>query len=392
MNRFIEMSPFFLLVLNFFFGRVFGFPVTAGTFISILGLILFACYGGGNIRLLLLMVSLFLLGYQLALSLFFQGVEVGAFLQFFYFLFFLVFLTGFDFNKSGFNHLKYIRNMKAVLWVVSIGTIVQFFLMNVLGSFIFQNPFSIFSHPGPGGEVYIPWITAEFKRPNLFYYEPSVLSWILVFLISMVLFFEGRVVVSVLLGSLAVFLCGALTGIIGLLLVVLIFSYGRFKGMSKTLLVLFVPFLLCIFGWISMNYGYVEKVMTIFDEGTSVYYRLYAPYLLNMDSWNDGYYFGHVLGSENYVISKSYMVNTDGGSSTNIDNTFYYLIFYFGFLGYLFLLFYIVLGFFSRTRLLWAGFLVVICSTGAIFSPNITLVLFLVFVSRKVGFRGGRYE
>jgi hypothetical protein len=70
------------------------------------------------------------------------------------------------------------------------------------------------------------------------------------------------------------------------------------------------------------------------QPGTSIYFRLNAPSRLVADSLEE-HPFGHAVGQTGYIASRDYYINWEQGAQTDIDNTLLLIVFYFGLLGIL---------------------------------------------------------
>jgi hypothetical protein len=135
--------------------------------------------------------------------------------------------------------------------------------------------------------------------------------------------------------------------------------------------------------------GVADRFVNFAEEGSSIYYRVVAPLLLLGDSLVD-YPFGYPLGQVEYIESKNYMVNWLYGSSTNIDNSFFMVAFYFGYLGIA--LGTIVLSYLmylirkkSDASIVLVAVVLMLLETGALWSPNVALVLgFSILVIRMI--------
>jgi hypothetical protein len=89
----------------------------------------------------------------------------------------------------------------------------------------------------------------------------------------------------------------------------------------------------------AIHYAYQLGILARFQHldlpGTSIYFRVTAPYTLITESL-DRFPLGYPLGQTDFIASRDYYINWDRGSQTNIDNTLLMIVFYFGLLGVLF--------------------------------------------------------
>ena len=262
----------------------------------------------------------------------------------------------------------------------------QFAEMNLLGSQHLLNPFGPFTMPGPGGVPYSPHPLSPLKRPNALFYEPSVLGWFSGSALALALSTmhhdsRARTTQATIIAMGALASCsmtGFLSTCVVLLLYVFVTSRTRVPMWTKVTVaagaLIFIPPALGI-----------ADLASRFDEiqvpGSSGYYRLVAPVYLLSDSLRDlplGYPLGHV----EYIATKQYMMNWEGGSQTNLDNSFFLLSFYFGLAGLTLTAAYLIrLARSVYTRrpscLLEAAVTLGLAATGALWAP--WMALFLAF-------------
>jgi hypothetical protein len=81
--------------------------------------------------------------------------------------------------------------------------------------------------------------------------------------------------------------------------------------------------------------GILARFQNLDLPGTSIYFRLTAPYTLITESLAR-FPLGYPLGQTDFIASRHYYINWENGSQTNIDNTLFTIVFYFGLLGILF--------------------------------------------------------
>jgi hypothetical protein len=80
--------------------------------------------------------------------------------------------------------------------------------------------------------------------------------------------------------------------------------------------------------------GILARFGHLNTPGTSIYFRMTAPYRLIRESL-DRFPFGYPLGQTDFIASRHYYINWEHGSQTNVDNTLLMIVFYFGLLGIL---------------------------------------------------------
>jgi hypothetical protein len=132
-------------------------------------------------------------------------------------------------------------------------------------------------------------------------------------------------------------------------------------------------------GWIGVTINIGNRYENLFVEGTSSYYRLTAITMLLSDSIPE-FPLGHPLGQTDYIEKMPYMINWEYGSTTNIDNSFFMVSYYFGILGIIVAL--IVLAYavylilkHSYAALIMVTLLLSLAETGGLWSPNVVLLV-----------------
>ena len=229
---------------------------------------------------------------------------------------------------------------------VGLVIITQAISFNLLRDFRLSALLGDFSPSGPGGQIYTPAPGAALPRANGLYSEPSVAGWFMTFALAMAL--AARPLHPV-LGTLAAAICSlaamatlSLTGILGPALVwgcylLLVRDGWRFKAVSG---------LIAGSGIVAALHhahqlGILSRFAHLETPGTSIYFRLSAPYRLIGESI-ERFPFGYPLGQTDFIATRHYYINWDQGSQTNIDNTLLMIVFYFGLLGILFNLAYVL--------------------------------------------------
>jgi hypothetical protein len=267
---------------------------------------------------------------------------------------------------------------------VALLVVAQFIFLNVFDSYAIMKIYGPFSPLGPGYLVYEPHPLSLIRRPNGVFSEPSIAGWFLVFGLSVAvasptLRKKNKYFSTIIcgLGAIATLSISAITNI---LVLSLIHLWIRSKKVKRIYIhcgiILVVLFFL---GWVTVKANITNRFGNIFVEGTSSYYRLNAPLKLLSESLRD-YPFGHPLGQVNYILSKPYMINWELGSSVNIDNSFFMISYYYGIMGISISIIVLIVAahFFlerSRSMLILAALLLSLAETGALWSPNIVLLI-----------------
>jgi hypothetical protein len=224
--------------------------------------------------------------------------------------------------------------LAAAVAVLIIG---QAFSFNLLRDFRLAGLLGDLAPLGPGGEVYVPAFYAALPRPNGLYSEPSVAGWFMTFAVAMALaarpLYPAIGTAAAALCSLAAVATLSLTGILGPALIwtgylLLVRDSRRFKTFAGAiagagLLVVLLQ---------AHELGILSRFAHLDTPGTSIYFRLSAPYRLIGESI-DRFPLGYPLGQTDFIASRHYYINWEHGSQTNIDNTLLMIVFYFGLLG-----------------------------------------------------------
>jgi hypothetical protein len=222
---------------------------------------------------------------------------------------------------------------------VALVIIVQAISFNLWRDFRLAGLLGEFAPAGPGGEIYAPSPAAALPRANGLYSEPSVAGWFMTFATALALAARR---LRPALGTLTAAACSfgamatlSLTGILGPTLVwtsylLLVRDRWRFKAISGLIAGLGMA--------AALHQAHELGILSRFDHlntpGTSIYFRLSAPYRLIGESL-ERYPFGYPLGQTDFIATRHYYINWDQGSQTNVDNTLLMIVFYFGLLGIL---------------------------------------------------------
>ena len=238
---------------------------------------------------------------------------------------------------------------------------------------------------GPGGQVYAPAPNAALPRASGFYSEPSVAGWFMSFAVALAL---GARPLHPVLGAFAAALCTlaamatlSLTGILGPALVwsaylLLVRDSRRFKAIAGLIAALGIGAAL----YQVNELGILSRFAHLETPGTSIYFRLTAPYRLIGEAL-ERFPFGYPLGQTDFIASRHYYINWEQGSQTNIDNTLLMVVFYFGLIGIAFNAAYVlkaaqylvlrrhVIGLFMLSLL------IALCTTGAGWAHHVVLMI-----------------
>jgi hypothetical protein len=224
--------------------------------------------------------------------------------------------------------------------IAGIVIIVQAASFNLLGDFRLANPLGPLAPLGPGDEVYAASPEARLPRANGFYSEPSVAGWFMTFATALALATRR---LYPLLTTLAAMICAAaamatlsLTGVLGASIVLagyVLFVRDRLGFKLLWLLIAGSGAGFALYG--AWQLGILDRFEHIDLPGSSIYFRLNAPLTLIQESLAQ-FPLGYPLGQTDFIESREYYINWLEGSQTNIDNTLFKVVFYFGLLGILF--------------------------------------------------------
>jgi hypothetical protein len=234
---------------------------------------------------------------------------------------------------SSFNLFCLLTSMVALLIVV------QALSFNLLRDFRVAGLLGTFAPVGPGGEIYIPSPHAALPRANGLYSEPSVAGWFMTFAAALALAARR---LRPALGTLTAAICSlgamatlSLTGILGPALVwagylLLVRDRWRFKVVAG----LIAGSAIIATLHQAHELGILSRFAHLDTRGTSIYFRLSAPYRLIGESL-ERYPLGYPLGQTDFIASRHYYINWEQGSQTNLDNSLLMIVFYFGLVGIL---------------------------------------------------------
>ena len=286
-----------------------------------------------------------------------------------------------------------LQNIVFIGLLPAIIIIFQFVAWNVLDLNVFQAIFAEYSPRGPGGEVYknIPGLVS---RPNSLYSEPSIAGWMMAYLLACAwyLYELGRnkftskkstLLVLIIIYFIAAIVTLSLSGIVAAFIVMLLIGYIYFHKKPYYIRLVSYSIILVMVGLaihLATDSEYLSKRLErSLEPGTSIYYRFIAPVTLLNDSLYERP-LGVPVGQTKHIETKNYMQNWDRGSNTNIDNSYFLVIYYFGIFGILAVILLIIkcamiMNIYPSISPLIVGQLLILSATGALWSPWITQLL-----------------
>lgn len=337
-----------------------------------------------NSFMIVLSIVLFLIGLING-----QKINLPTLIMLFLFFIFL------SLNKKNENFVKLkqeIRMSKSLPFILlfqPIFTLSQFIEFTFFGTFYLLNPFGEFTHPGPegaaieqlgGSAAYTPSIWTLWPRPNSTFSEPSVLAMILTISLNFYLWIYNGLKRKFLITLIVLAIISTLTatGIVMLCLSLLIYfnEKAKFKALPKFLLLLSLFFLIII---VVSQLGYFDRLYELNSPGKSGHTRITGPIQIILSSLYDnpiGMPAGNTLVIENSDVLKDGFGRTIG----RFDNTYYFLIYYFGFFGLIFslmpLIYFLYKGYKSEIGDVLPYFLiaVMIFFTGGGYSPRFMFI------------------
>lgn len=263
-------------------------------------------------------------------------------------------------------------------------------------------PLGLLAPRGPGGEVYVPTMGMLIKRPNGIYSEPSIAGWMMSYLASLAWILSRSVkstkkkqyLLACIVFSIAAVSTGTVSGFLSIISVWLVILYiERINIKWFAMLLVLVPIVVVITAFTPIGEQLGSRFENATKPGTSIYFRVVAPLRLLSESLKE-YPFGHPVGQTEYIQNKDYMVNWDGGSQTNIDNSFFLISYHFGWFG----VFGVALLIIYLLRLILKRILVApllmaqvmaLMATGALWSPMISLMLGYTIIVAKLLLKTG---
>lgn len=280
--------------------------------------------------------------------------------------------------------------------LVALLIITQSIAMNIFEINSFQNPFGPFSSPGPGGDIYSPGHESLLKRPNGIFSEPSVAGWFMTYVAAIALAFQEytrkKMTFTIIVCCLAALASLSLSGFLNVILLSLVYIHYKHRMIKNNVIIL--TFIIIVL-YLSHAAGIMDRFNNLFIEGSSIYYRVTAPLKLLGDSLPH-YYFGHPVGQTEYIETKDYMVNWIGGSTTNIDNSFLLISYYFGLPGVVIAIVTICYAIYLVIKRRIEAFIIVslllaLSETGSLWAHNMTLIMsFSIIIMRYIKFHYSR--
>lgn len=264
------------------------------------------------------------------------------------------------------------------LAVVTVLSIVQVVAAN-LGNASFYNPFGTRQY----FHEYKHFVgLIEFPRAQGFYLEPSYNAFVIGSLGVVLLTLKWkakRTLVLVVLGVIASQSATAIILLAGLLLISLLRASVRLRVVA-----LITGCILMVFSGTYL----LLRLQTITTEGSSAYYRIFAPVDVMIDVLTFAP-IGKPFGSVEETIA-GYNLFMAGVPATSLDNGFYVLVFYFGWLGVIAILVFLISTiraitsrsvFSERTWVARFWIFGAVSFSGAIMTPQFGLTLALIVIA-----------
>lgn len=221
-------------------------------------------------------------------------------------------------------------------------------------------------------------------RANGLYFEPSFLALVIFSVTSAIMIFQQsifstsnkRYVLVLLLSIFIIYLSGSRAGLISLSFLLVLPIIERMKLSYIALTFILVSILL-------LTFGNAE-----FSNDSSVYYRLIAPLEIigaSLDRYTVGVPFGSM---ESFILSVGVLNGTEFGQT--LDNGWYLIAFYFGWVGAFFVLLFLLLCIYffviggRAQRVLIIYLVLAPVFTGAVFSPEFFILMYVVCMSYKL--------
>jgi putative colanic acid polymerase len=221
-------------------------------------------------------------------------------------------------------------------------------------------------------------------RANGLYFEPSFLALVIFSTTSAIMIFQQsifstinkRYVCILFMSTFIIYLSGSRAGLISLSLLLLLPIIERMK----------LTYFILVFTLVSIILIALGNSEASIDS--SIYYRLIAP-LEIIGASLDQYTFGVPLGSmESFILSVGVLNGTEFGQT--LDNGWYLIAFYFGWIGVFFVLLFLLFCIFlfvigdRAQRILIIYLVLAPIFTGAVFSPEFFILMYVVCMSYKL--------
>ncbi|MGG6380030.1 putative colanic acid polymerase WcaD [Paenarthrobacter sp. NEAU-H11] len=259
----------------------------------------------------------------------------------------------------------------AAVVAISIGQVV----LGTLGSSLLFNPFGTHQYL----HEYKPYIgIVQFPRAHGFFLEPSYNAFVIGSVAAALLCLKRFSKTTTVLTVLGLIACQSATG-----LLLLVFLLALVASRSRPAIAIAAAGL--IFGVILYAGDYLWiRLLSFGTEGSSAYYRVFAPVEVLMDVLADAP-LGMPLGSVEQVMSR-YGLEMAGVQATSLDNGFYVIIFYFGWLGVLLLILMLAATLYasrirSSSAFAWVAPIWLFASlffSGGIMAPEFAVMTFIV--------------
>lgn len=377
---------------HFQIGSLGDYPVTVGLFSGLL-LVLVVTRRLPYASLSVVWASLIALTSIAAIT---SGKTVGSdyfsTLALFLLSTFVVVCASGSISTSVVRSIAFYRGLFISLLVVAGMSIAQA-ISGFLGSGSLFNPFGQFQYL----RLYNPQVgLVTYPRAHGFFLEPSYDAFVIGTVTVALLALGKRPAVTIALASAGLVACQSATG---LLILVALFIIAVLRSSTKLfLLIVGVGSVVAVIAG-----GYlVTRLATITQDGTSANYRLLAPLQVLQDTLLLSP-LGQPLGSVSSVLS-TYRLQMAGVPASSLDNGFYVVVFYFGWVGLISLLvglaivarnFLIV----TRADLVARGvppiwLFASLSFSGGIMAPEFGLMTWLVVVCWRINqpFEGNRDE
>lgn len=376
------VPPLIFLAIIFQHFRIFhfaGYEATLGLFLGFTAVILLVA----KVPILLISAVWISLVVASSLSALLSAETVqNEYLQTLALFLLAIFIIASAFGDLKLNYLRSLAFTKSLLYalativIISIGQVV----LGSMGSSFLFNPF--------GSNQYLHEYQAniglvQFPRAHGFFLEPSYNAFVIGSLAAALLCLGRFTKITVALTVLGLVACQSATGLL-LLVLLLVFVAIRSRpaiAVGSVGIIVAVVMYAGDYLWI--------RLLSFGTQGSSAYYRVFAPVEVLMDILADAP-LGMPLGSVEQIMSR-YGLEMAGVKATSLDNGFYVLIFYFGWLG-IFILLAMLVSTLAATRnhraqsFAWIAPIWLFTSlffSGGIMAPEFAIMTFIVIASYR---------
>lgn len=275
--------------------------------------------------------------------------------------------------------------------IYAIATIAQCVAFNFFDTHSLSVILGPFQRVGPGGVPYEPLASAPIKKSSGFLSEPSVAAWVHAAFLSIVFSLKERGArpalanASMLLSALAMLATLSFSGILNVFIIgiAILWVKRNLRLLASSIIVVAIS----VPAVSSIGFGEhaQSRIDRVGEQGNSLYYRVVAPVMLMSDSLKS-YPIGLPLGDTRFIENKSYMVNSEGGSNTNLDNFASLIIYHFGYVGIIFVFCWIakvLLALRARKKgaLGYVSITLIGLETGSLWSPATFSLIGLIVVA-----------